>query len=249
MGCGGGPEDPTQEIDLTYKGNEIDNGPYEGMQKVATADAWKIFTKTDHKPPEEDGPEPSTEVEELTELKSIGKGDAYLGSFDSKGNKPEGFGIMAQKETGNIHQGYFTKGKAEGPGILFLGKGPMEGAKIVSHFKDGSYEGLCKIVYPNGTEYLGDIKKRQRQGKGKETTKGGDVYEGKWVKDSKEGWGKLTKKDGSSYEGQWKNNKPEGVGKSIDKNGSEKYREFSRGQPTKKEVDPSKWESLKPEDA
>ena len=159
MGCGGGPEDPTQEIDLTYKGNEIDNAPYEGLKKAASNDAWKMFAQTDHKPPEEDGPEPTTEVEELSSVTNIGKDDLYMGSYDSKGKRPEGFGIMAIKETGDIHQGYFTKGKAEGPGILFIGKGPMKGAKVVGHFKGGAYDGLCKITYSSGTTYLGDIKK------------------------------------------------------------------------------------------
>ena len=142
-------------IDLTYKGGDIDNGPYEKMKNVGSADAWKAFAKTDHSPPEEEGPEVKGEVEDLEEAKAIGKGDLYLGSYNAAKKLPEGFGVMAFKETGNMHQGYFTKGMAEGPGILFIGKGPLKGSKVVGHFKKGLYDGLCKITSPNGYEYLG----------------------------------------------------------------------------------------------
>lgn len=206
MGCGGSDEDPTMQIDLTHRGNEIDNDSYRDMKKVASADAWKIFEKTSHLPPEEGGEEPTVEVEEMDKPTKVGKeGDMYMGSWDPKGKKPEGFGVMAFQKEGNIHQGYFKHGKAEGPGILFVGKGPLKGCKIVGTFKRGAYEGLCKITYPSGNEYLGTMKNGQKQGQGKETLKNGDVYEGKWAKDKKEGWGTQTKADGSSYEGMWKN--------------------------------------------
>ena len=247
MGCCGGPEDPTQEIDLTYKGNEVDNEPYEKLERAAAPDAWKAFAKTDHNPPDEEGPEPSGEVEDLENPITIGKGDMYVGSFNKSKKLPEGFGVMAFKETGNMHQGYFHKGKAQGPGILFIGKGPLKGSKVVGHFKQGYYEGLCKITSPNGNEYLGSIKKNQKSGKGKETTKKGEVYEGYFAGDKRQGWGLLTKPDGSSYEGEWKNGAPEGVGKSVDKNGNTKFKMFSRGT-GKKEIDEGAWESKKPDE-
>ena len=49
---------------------------------MASAEAWKVFEATSHKPPEEEGPEPTVEVEEIEEPKDIGNGNLYVGSFD-----------------------------------------------------------------------------------------------------------------------------------------------------------------------
>ena len=70
-------------------------------------------------------------------MKDIGGGNLYIGSVDQKKKRPEGFGILASSNTKSIHQGYFTKGRAEGPGILFHGKGPLKGSKVVGHFNKG----------------------------------------------------------------------------------------------------------------
>jgi len=112
--------------------------------------------------------------------------------------------VNVRKKTGNVYQGLHNKGKEEGKGILFFGKGKQEGEIFDGSFKGGKpTNGKAKITYPNGDLYEGDSAKGMAQGKGKLTRKNGAVYTGDFKAGGPQGKGTEIQKNGDKYEGQW----------------------------------------------
>ncbi|OMJ79425.1 hypothetical protein SteCoe_20580 [Stentor coeruleus] len=69
-----------------------------------------------------------------------------------------------------------------------------------------------KIVYPDGSTYIGDVVAGVRQGIGKLSWPDGDTYTGEWKNDIQTGWGVNDWSEGSSYTGFFIANLKEGVG-------------------------------------
>ncbi len=117
--------------------------------------------------------------------------------------------------------------------------------KTTYEYLDGEQEtaewlsraGKCKITYPSGAIYEGqvnDLKQKHGLGKytypaepkedGEEEEEGAEeaprtVYEGEWLNGSKSGTGATLYANGDAYYGQFKNNKPNGEGSYKYKNG------------------------------
>ena len=84
---------------------------------------------------------------------------------------------------------------------------------IFNYFKNG-YK--YKIILENGDYYIGEIKNKLKNGKGKLYYRNGNIkYEGEFVADKFEGNGKYIEENGKYYIGQWKNNKKHGKGKYL----------------------------------
>lgn len=70
-----------------------------------------------------------------------------------------------------------------------------------------------KIVYQDGTVYIGEVRNKMKNGKGKLMDPSGDVYEGDFEDDKIQGKGKFTGSDGTIYEGEWRDGLQHGYGK------------------------------------
>jgi hypothetical protein len=154
-------------------------------------------------------------------------GDKFIGYLDED-EKFIGTGTYAFKQKKLIYQGEFYKGKFNGKGRLYSTEAanPYE---IDGTFSEGLPDGVCRMIYPDGSEYNGPIEAGKRSGKGKlaftspsisiSTEEGAvaspKLYEGDFKNDLMEGQGKLTFSDGSVYTGEFKNNAAEGRGKLI----------------------------------
>ena len=84
---------------------------------------------------------------------------------------------------------------------------------IFNYFKNGfNY----KIILENGDYYIGEIKHKLKNGKGKLYYSNGNIkYDGEFVDDKFEGYGKYIEENGRYYIGKWKNNKMHGKGKYL----------------------------------
>lgn len=98
-------------------------------------------------------------------------GDSYDGQTARNSDGvvlPQGYGIMI-KVNGDWHRGYYHEGRRHGSGESYL-------ASIQRHYSGGfNYDqevGDAKITWPNQdggqTQYIGQVKNGQRDGKGRE---------------------------------------------------------------------------------
>jgi tetratricopeptide (TPR) repeat protein len=135
---------------------------------------------------------------------------------------------------GNIYEGDFVNGKAEGHGTsnfadratytgqyskdLFHGKGKYnypDGSVYDGNWVNGKIEGRGKYFNSNGTTSEGDYVNGKAHGKGKLVNSKGDIYEGDWVNGLAEGQGIFKLKDGRIYTGQFYKDNFHGKGKII----------------------------------
>ena len=87
----------------------------------------------------------------------------------------------------------------------------------------GNWFGKGKVIYPLiNSEYEGEFKLNQRDGKGKEKNGDGSSYEGDWENNEMHGQGVKIWANGNRYEGSWKRGKRDG-------RGVMKYDRFMRG--------------------
>ena len=101
--------------------------------------------------------------------------------------------------------------KKHGYGILI----DSYGKKYEGEFDFDTPMGMGKIIYSDGSYYLGNTQKMQRQGSGKMVwPQTGDYFEGQFDKDLKEGVGYLYSK-GKIYCGQYRQDQEEGVGEYL----------------------------------
>ena len=89
--------------------------------------------------------------------------------------------------------------------------------------KSNNYNGKGKIIFFDGTFFIGQFKNHLANGKGIEYYRNGIIlYEGDFSAGKREGTGKYLFENGSYYEGQM-NVLPNGKGTEYDKNGNIKY--------------------------
>ena len=75
-----------------------------------------------------------------------------------------------------------------------------------------------QLIYPDGSIYIGQIKKGQPNGHGEKVWKQEDengfakTYVGNWITGNMEGFGELTLQEGEIYIGNFKNGYPNGQG-------------------------------------
>lgn len=74
---------------------------------------------------------------------------------------------------------------------------------------------MHKVVYNDGTTYIGELKGQKKHGKGRLVDHKGDVYEGEFYNDNIEGFGMFKGSDGTEYEGNWKFGQQHGFGKEL----------------------------------
>ena len=251
MGCGG---DLDEENELKNKTEEQepegeegeeekeeeptpDNTPYEHMKAKANNKAWDLFIKDMHERPA------SAQKEDKDEKTEI-KGDVYRGSVNAK-QQGEGWGVWVKAKTGDIYQGELMKGKEHGTGIMFWGKGKIEGIKMDGRWKNGKLEpGKSMWTYHDGSVYEGLQKNYKKDGKGTFTDKNGTKYEGLFKNDKKtDKKGKETSPDGTIYEGGFKNDLKDGVAK-LTKDGKDVYQLFAKGI-KKKDSDKAAFDKVK----
>jgi hypothetical protein len=194
-----------------------DNTPYMAMKTGANRKAWECFEKDFHKP---------TSAEKrgakLSSVEKAKNGDMYLGTVDAKG-KYEGWGVLMSAKTGEIYQGEFAKGKANGPGILFVGdrSKAAAGTKVTATFKGGKVaKGDGKIEFPNGDVWTGVVANGLPNGAGSLVCKNGAKYKGMMKNGFKnDKRAELIDEKGNSYVGGFKNDVKNGKGKSQLKGG------------------------------
>ena len=66
--------------------------------------------------------------------------------------------------------------------------------------------------FKDGGEYVGELKGRKPEGKGKTTFTNGDTYEGEYVKGKRQGEGIYSFHDGEKYVGTWFQDQQHGKG-------------------------------------
>lgn len=77
------------------------------------------------------------------------------------------------------------------------------------------------VKYDNGSVYVGELQKKDRQGYGTLFFLSGDVYRGNWDANSISGQGEMVYVNGDKYVGEWRNGKREGKGTMTFFNGNE----------------------------
>ena len=126
-----------------------------------------------------------------------------------------------------IYKGYWMNGAYHGKGEIKWLVGSHGNRKMVKgYFRNGILHGInCRILYKDGSKYIGSIEYDRYAGKGVYFNSNGEkVYEGCWLANKYHGAGKLFRNDGSiSYEGGFSNGLRHGWGKYIRKDGSIQY--------------------------
>ena len=77
---------------------------------------------------------------------------------------------------------------------------------LSAQIKIGTY------TFKDGSEYVGELKGKKPNGKGKTVFKSGDTYEGEYVKGKRQGEGTYSFLDGEKYVGQWFQDQQHGRG-------------------------------------
>ena len=127
-------------------------------------------------------------------------GDRYEGEL--KDDQPDGKGVYNFQD-GSRYTGHFEKGLFHGNGKLI---DTFSDVTITGQFVTGIANGLCKVVYSDGSIYEGKMKDGYREGQG--TLEFGaespfKTYKGNFSQDEMEGEGQLMLRDGNSYRGRF----------------------------------------------
>lgn len=86
-----------------------------------------------------------------------------------------------------------------------------------------------KIIYDDGTVYIGEIQNGIKHGRGKLLDPKGDVFEGEFVNDIIKGMGVFTGSNGTVYKGQWRAGRQEGYGQESWADGSSYEGNYLKG--------------------
>jgi len=89
-----------------------------------------------------------------------------------------------------------------------FGKGILtDKTQIEGTWKAGKANGKCKIFYPSGATYDGELVEGNLHGQGKYVYKDGASYVGQWATNMKNGKGKYTSSNGYTEDGTYQNDK------------------------------------------
>ena len=94
---------------------------------------------------------------------------------------------------------------------------------------DEEEEGIQKKVYPDGSEYVGDLVDGIKHGQGTYTCADGKKYMGEWKDGKPHGQGTQTCADGKKYMGEWKDGKQHGQGTQTWPSGEKYVGEYKDG--------------------
>jgi hypothetical protein len=130
-------------------------------------------------------------------MKTPGGRDAlYSGHVDEDG-KPHGYGerIVTTKDLleGQVHTGMWEHGVFQGLGKVVTPNGEIWTGEFVNVQLDGV--GLCE--WPNGRKYAGQFKGHTKHGFGTFTFSDGRVIFGRWAEEKQHGISLLVNVDGS----------------------------------------------------
>lgn len=134
------------------------------------------------------------------------KGYIYIGGY--RNDLKHGKAIMIKENDGQlIFDGNFHEDKMHGECFW----------KDVNHTFQGNinmqtYDGKCKIIYPNNDEFNGMMKNGSINGFGTLKYANGDQYEGQFVNNFMSGKGTYTWKSGESFNGDFVDGKIKGKG-------------------------------------
>lgn len=169
----------------------------------------------------------------------------YEGEFVNGVKKGKGRSYWPDKC--GIHQGVYSDGLANGPGVFdglgvhyegsFL-KGEFDGegvwekekSKYVGMFKNGKKEGFGEYFEENELIYSGEWALDKKHGKGRLFLSNGDIYSGEFLDDQRGGFGELQFKNGDLYKGEFNKGKIEGHGTLKYKEGMEYTGNFLSGE-------------------
>jgi hypothetical protein len=134
-----------------------------------------------------------------------GRAALFSGHVDEDG-RPHGYGkrVVTSKDVyeGHVYTGMWVHGGFEGVGKIVT----PEGYERVGEFVDGGLEGNGVFKWPNGKKYSGQFKDGQRHGYGTHT------------------WS-----DGRMLIGRWDNEKKHGIALSVHANGSKEAHTYYKG--------------------
>ena len=154
-------------------------------------------------------------------------GAKYEGQM--RNNIPMGKGVMYYpngliyegecKDKGDIYEGDFVEGVAEGRGTSIYSNGD----RYTGEYRNWNKHGKGTYYYHNGHKYVGDFFNDKAEGRGIYYYKNGDIYEGEFHDSMANGLGcffyKAPPRSGDRYEGNVKNFYKHGKGIVIYKNG------------------------------
>ena len=88
----------------------------------------------------------------------------------------------------------------------------VDGGEQAPTDSDGQVHGRAKVIFPDGTVYVGEHQHAKKHGKGKYTFADGDVYDGEWQHGKRHGKCKYTYASGNFELGFYVDNKDSGEG-------------------------------------
>ena len=158
--------------------------------------------------------------------------DGYTYTGEIIRQRAHGFGKKVYKN-GDVYEGYFKSGKETGKGVYRKANGFFYNGR----FKDGLFEGQGSLIDSKGNQYEGAFKKGKMEGFGKylyrEVTELRKTeYEGDFRGNEPNGRGVLKFENGSVYRGEMKDGKMHGKGKMVIRTikGERDSREWYEGQ-------------------
>lgn len=169
-----------------------------------------------------------------------GKAAYYTGGICVRSGKPHGKGCMQWEVSGEIYDGGWFEGQRHGLGLTTFATGDCHEGNYADDKKNGPgtykwndgriYRGLYVndyredirgiLSWKDGTKYVGQFVRGQRQGHGRMEFPDGVWYEGEFSHGRYDGNGTCRFQDGKTYKGQWRAGEAEGEGELTDFNGN-----------------------------
>ena len=145
----------------------------------------------------------------------------FIGEMDSQNFSNPKKGIMFSPNM-DYFEGEFLSGKKEGKGKLIYNNG----TEYIGNFKNNKPDGYGQLTQENGEIYQGEWKEGKINGHGTRFHKNGDKYIGNYVDNVRNGYGVYIFSNGNTYEGNWVKGKANGKGIFKYNNGNEYEGEF-----------------------
>ena len=145
----------------------------------------------------------------------------FIGELDSENIPNPKKGILLSPNM-DYFEGEFILGKKEGKGKLVYNNG----TEYLGNFRNNKPDGYGQLTQENGEVYQGEWKEGKINGHGTRFHKNGDKYIGNYVDNIRNGYGVYIFSNGNSYEGNWANGKANGKGVFKYNNGNEYEGQF-----------------------